>query len=147
MAPLFLIITLFFLWRQRKKEALLTGSLGLGSWILKEALKRLVKRFRPHLWLWPDPAYGYSFPSGHALGAMVCYGWLAWLLAKSFPQHQTKIFAVSGILIFLIGFSRIYLGVHWPTDVLAGWLLGTLLVISAVYGTRRPDNKNQPKTR
>lgn len=103
-------------------------TLGLGA-ILKLAIGRIR----------PDTDYAnnlqivtYSFPSGHAAGSMVAYGLLAYLAWHLLPHPWSYIIVGAlGILILLIGISRIYLGAHFPSDVIAGWLLGgaALLVI------------------
>ncbi len=72
-----------------------------------------------------------SFPSGHSMISSVAYLTLAALLARAAPDLATKIYflAVAVVLIFLIGFSRLYLGVHYPSDVLAGWAAGSAWAI------------------
>ncbi|MEG2198721.1 MAG: phosphatase PAP2 family protein [Anaerovorax sp.] len=131
----------------------------ITSAILSALLYKLVKiifaRPRPHISLQLIEQGGYSFPSGHAMTGLVFYGMLIWLcykavkkarekpiwdgsvepckksfvsifLNKSFLHTMTVVFS---LLIFLIGFSRIYLGVHYPTDVLGGWALGSVLFL------------------
>ncbi|MCF0231729.1 MAG: phosphatase PAP2 family protein [Enterococcus sp.] len=66
---------------------------------------------------------GYSFPSGHASNSISLYGSLAWFIKKKWA------FIVAGIMILFIGWSRVYLGNHYPTDVLAGWLLGLVIIV------------------
>jgi undecaprenyl-diphosphatase len=70
--------------------------------------------------------YTASFPSGHATGAAATYLTLGALLARFQPRRRLKIYllALAVLLTVLIGLSRVYLGVHWPSDVLAGWTLG-----------------------
>ncbi len=71
----------------------------------------------------------WSFPSGHALHATVIYGFLAVLLATRLPQDRRwLVYAVTIVLVLLIGFSRLYLGVHWFSDVVTGWVLGLLWI-------------------
>lgn len=76
----------------------------------------------------------FSFPSGHSSGSMIAYGLLAYLAIKFLPDPLGIIAAfVCGGIIFLVGISRIYLGAHFPTDVLAGWLLGAIALIIIVF--------------
>jgi undecaprenyl-diphosphatase len=97
-----------------------------GALVLENGLKLWVRRARP------DPYFGtvlpvsYSFPSGHALDSSVIYFALAALLAPYFPGRRERavLFAVTAVLVLLIGISRVYLGVHWPSDVLGGWAVG-----------------------
>ncbi|NLB87665.1 MAG: phosphatase PAP2 family protein [Syntrophomonadaceae bacterium] len=79
-------------------------------------------------------ATGMSFPSGHAMLSMAFYGFVAYLLAQrvNSPQRRKLIWAVAVIFIFLIGFSRLYLNVHYPTDVIAGFLLGALFLFAFI---------------
>jgi len=73
-------------------------------------------------------AFGYSFPSGHSMGAFIAYGMLAYLLTLAVPQRRVQIavVVVFGSLILLVGFSRIYLGAHWFSDVIGGFAAGTV---------------------
>ncbi|MDM9380078.1 phosphatase PAP2 family protein [Chlorogloeopsis sp. ULAP01] len=105
------------------------GALGLNYW-----LKILFARARPALWDWIIHVGHHSFPSGHAMGSMVIYGFLAYVLAKQFPQWRRQIFASMTGLIIAIGFSRLYLGVHWPTDVAAGYAAGLVWLIACIIG-------------
>jgi undecaprenyl-diphosphatase len=69
----------------------------------------------------------YSFPSGHAYGGMVIYGLLAYLAYKHLPHPWNLLSALLlGMLIIVIGVSRVYLGAHFPSDVAVGWLLGAI---------------------
>lgn len=83
------------------------------------------------------PETGYSFPSGHSATAMVLYGLLAYWLIRG--QHRTKNWVMIGVvavgLIGIVGFSRIYLGVHFLSDVLGGYLLGICWLIVGVVLT------------
>jgi len=102
----------------------------LASVVFGEALYRILKyaieRSRPPLSLSLISASGYSFPSGHAFMAVAFYGLLAYLLSREIKRKRLKyaVILFFALLIGFIGYSRIYLGVHWPTDVLAGLAAG-----------------------
>lgn len=96
-------------------------------------LKHLFLRPRPPKNLHLVPTTSYSFPSGHAMGSMIFYGTILLLVPFFIKQKPLKILVQSILvmLIFLIGISRIYLGVHYPTDIIAGWSIGlTWLIVS-----------------
>jgi Membrane-associated phospholipid phosphatase len=101
---------------------LATGSGALASL----GLKALFGRDRPDLSLHGMPVYASSFPSGHAMLSTLVYLTLATLIARLAPSPVLKLYIMVVALAFstLVGISRIYLGVHWPTDVLAGWAAG-----------------------
>lgn len=95
--------------------------------------KNIVLRNRPdHLRLIEET--GYSFPSGHAMGSIAFYGFIIFLLSKSKINKYLKIFlsVIIGLTIFLIGISRIYVGVHYPSDIIGGFLLGYIILISSI---------------
>lgn len=95
--------------------------------------KNIVLRTRPdHLRLIEET--GYSFPSGHAMGSIAFYGFIIFLLSKSKINKYLKIFlsVIIGLTIFLIGISRIYVGVHYPSDIIGGFLLGYIILISSI---------------
>jgi undecaprenyl-diphosphatase len=106
-------------------------TIAIGALIV-EILKRLTERMRPDFL---DPviqAVGYSFPSGHTTNATVAYGVLGVLVTRlPWPTAiRVAIDVVLGAIIFGVGMSRVWLGVHYPTDVLAGWLLGGAIVLT-----------------
>jgi membrane-associated phospholipid phosphatase len=79
----------------------------------------------------------YSFPSGHSSGAMIAYGLLAYIAMKTLPQPYGLIAAIAcGVIVLLVGISRIYLGAHFPSDVLAGWILGAIMLIIVIVVVR-----------
>lgn len=94
---------------------------AISSTIVYKVVKTFFARPRPDISLHLIDQGGYSFPSGHSMTGLVFFGLIIWLCHKKFKGPLPIILS---LLIFLIGFSRIYLGVHYPTDVLAGWLLG-----------------------
>ena len=118
----------------------LAGALTIGvASAANSALKTMIARGRPELL---DPIVverGFSFPSGHSALGMVAYGVLAVLVSRTRLPLVVRRFVVIGlvVLIGLIGLSRIWLGVHYPTDVLAGWAAGGVFVLGYAALTRR----------
>jgi undecaprenyl-diphosphatase len=110
--------------RGRRDAALLLLGLGLSTLFLQHGLKLVVDRPRPELWPRLLSARGAAFPSGHALAAATIYPLLAWLLSEGQRRWRGVLLAGAVLVATYIGIGRLYLGVHWPTDVLAGWLLG-----------------------
>jgi undecaprenyl-diphosphatase len=110
-----------------------------GSWIMNEILKWAFHRSRPDIARLVKVT-GYSFPSGHAMISFAFYGMLAYLMWINLKTKKLKYFFTSLFLflVFAIGISRIYLGVHYPSDVLAGfaaggfWLVGCILGLQAI---------------
>ena len=116
-----LLLTGFLLQRQRRDLALFTVISLCGAVILSWGCKWTFSRVRPEVWVELDTHYGSSFPSGHSMYAVTLAGVFI-ITARQSRYYQ-------GLLLFGIvwslsmGFSRIYLGAHFPTDVLAGWAL------------------------
>lgn len=115
--------------------AALVLAIGLGgSWLLNGIFKSLFRRERPNLWASSKRPMDYSYPSGHAMSAISFYGLLAANLTQclSIPLGITATLATG--LTLGVGFSRVYLGVHWPTDVLSGWIAGGIWLGACLYG-------------
>lgn len=124
---LFAIIAFSFLLIQRKRLSALLLVVGLiGGVCLSEGLKALFERERPPVAYQAVETINASFPSGHALLSTVFYLTLGVMLTRAFPQKRFKAFVLgSAILIaLLIGVTRVYLGAHWASDVIAGWCAG-----------------------
>ena len=116
-----------FLWMQGNRRSMLLVITAIFSgFIMSSLLKRGFDRPRPDLVPHGSITYTASFPSGHAMLSAVVYLTLAVLVARVQPQRGMKIYllSVAALLTLMIGVSRVYLGVHWPTDVLAGWAAG-----------------------
>ncbi|MGE0580562.1 MAG: phosphatase PAP2 family protein [Steroidobacteraceae bacterium] len=111
----------------RRATALLVASAMLGGSLLSALLKAGFERPRPDLVAHLVEVSSKSFPSGHAMLSIVTWLTLGTLLATVQPTLRLKSYVLGvGIAIaLLVGVSRVYLGVHWPTDVLAGWCVGT----------------------
>ncbi len=116
----------FLLLQHRSAEALLVFVTISGGGILSQVLKSVFQRERPDQALHLTDVSTLSFPSGHSLLSSVVYITLGALLARSVAHRRSKIFCLwAGVVIaMLVGLTRVYLGVHFPTDVLAGWAAG-----------------------
>lgn len=118
-----------------------------GGALLSTGLKAFYERPRPDLVDHLDVIHTASFPSGHATISTLTYLTLGALLAKVVPRRSFRIYILSCALLLavMIGLSRIYLGVHWPTDVAAGWALGSgwaalsFLVLTGIRWLRRRE--------
>ncbi len=110
---------------KRGSALLVVGAVGSGT-VLSETLKLGFARPRPDLVAHLAEVQSASFPSGHAMISAIAYLTLGVLLTRVHERRRTKflVMTYAVTLTLLIGLSRIYLGVHWPTDVLAGWALG-----------------------
>ena len=119
-AVLFLVIQ-----RKRLSAVLLVLGLGGGVW-LSEGLKAVFQRERPPAAFQAVETINASFPSGHALLSAVFYLSLGVMLARAFPRRRLKacVLGVAISITVLVGATRVYLGAHWATDVLAGWSVG-----------------------
>ena len=121
----------------RRKKALLIGWCAalLGGWLLESGLKLVFQRPRP-TWAIVDLPSSFSFPSGHALVSLVAYGMIAYLLWLVVRSHRGRLAVVAGavLLIGLIGVSRIYLGVHYFSDVVAGYAAGLTWLSALISG-------------
>lgn len=111
---------------QRRQAAVLVGVVLL-SWVSKDTAKALFDRVRPELVSHEVFVHSASFPSGHTSLATALYLMLAVLASRAglSPGGRMLTYGVAILLAGLVGFSRVYLGVHWPSDVVAGWCLGT----------------------
>jgi undecaprenyl-diphosphatase len=105
------------------------GGLAFGE-TLSFIFKMILARARPTQLLYELPRAGYSFPSGHSVIAVVFYGFLGYCLVQFVHKSMSKLLiSISTVIvIFLIGFSRVALEFHWPSDVIGGWLLGSIVL-------------------
>ena len=124
---LFSLAVVGFLILQGKRHTALLVVVAVGGGMLVSTLTKLgFGRPRPDLVPHATEVYTASFPSGHAMMAAVTYLTLGALVARVQPRRRLKLYLIglAATLTVLVGVSRVYLGVHWPTDVLAGWALG-----------------------
>ncbi len=121
------VAALAFVLHRRRTHALILVVTVVLAQICGSSLKSLYDRPRPDLVPHGSYVYSASFPSGHSMLSATTYLTLAMLISSLEPQRSTKalVFCLALMLMLAIGFSRVYLGVHWPSDVLAGWCAGT----------------------
>ncbi|MGB3415857.1 MAG: phosphatase PAP2 family protein [Mesorhizobium sp.] len=119
-------IVAYLLTARRPRAALFVLIVLGGGQLLLSLLKLAVDRPRPEIVSHLAEVLTLSFPSGHAMGAAVAYGTLAALACRFAPGRASRIclWVVAVLATLLVGISRVYLGVHWPSDVLAGWCAG-----------------------
>lgn len=130
-----IIITMstgWLLWQRRLPEVKILILACVGALMLNQGMKSLFSRPRPTLWPSLLHETSFGFPSGHAIGSIVLYGLLSYFYAVYRPHHAKGIYLFSVILISLIGFSRLYLGVHYPTDIIAGYITGWLWLMVCI---------------
>lgn len=115
-------------WRRRMSEGLFAGLAIVGSALLNLSTKQFFARDRPGLWESIAPETTFSFPSGHAMGSATV-AWILLLLAWRTPWRWPVALVVVSFA-SLVGFSRVYLGVHYPSDILAGWAAASVWTVS-----------------
>lgn len=124
LAALGAIVALLFL--KLRREAVLLGATVIGGWLVNSAMKAAIGRARPTLVPHLAEAGGNSFPSGHSFNSAVVYIAIALAFAAMSPRRSLRwtLIGCAIAMTLLIGASRVWLGVHYPSDVVAGWLGG-----------------------
>jgi undecaprenyl-diphosphatase len=132
----------------KKRAALLVLLAVGGGLLLSSVLKHEFQRPRPDLVPHGSYVYTTSFPSGHSTMAAATYLTLGALLTRVHPQRRMKAFLLgfATLLTLLVGCSRVYLGVHWPTDVLAGWTAGGVWALLCWLLARWLQHRGQVET-
>ncbi|MEU9375110.1 phosphatase PAP2 family protein [Streptomyces sp. NPDC048255] len=150
MRVLAVVACVWLWWRGDRGRAVRVALATVIASAVQQGLKALVGRERP---VWTDPvdsAQYAAYPSGHAMTATVVCGMLLWLLPRRPPERPAgqerrawpvwtawAAWSLAVVSALGVGFTRVYLGVHWPSDVLAGWLLGVVVVVCATtWGAR-----------
>jgi undecaprenyl-diphosphatase len=137
-AALAVVAVLGLAWLRRARAAVFLAAVVGGSSLLNGLAKWIVARPRPSI---VPPAYhpsGLSFPSGHSMASFALYVGL-WLVAREERSpHARILLAFALVAIPMVGFTRMFLGVHFPTDVLAGWSLSTAWIVLAHAWYARP---------
>lgn len=140
---LFVALFAAFLYvRGRKREAwgmLLANAAGAG---FNEGLKHIVRRRRPDIHRLVT-VHGYSFPSGHAMGSIMFYGTLSYLICRRIQSLFCRLFvySFSVFMVLMTGISRIYLGVHYPSDVLSGYAAAGAWLSASIKGFQASSSR------
>jgi len=132
------VAVLAFVFSRKPRHGLVMAGAVLLATLSSNAFKGLFDRPRPDLVPHGVTVYSASFPSGHSTMAAATYLTLAMLVASLETRRRSKAMAysVAGLVLLGVGFSRVYLGVHWPSDVLAGWCLGALWALAGWIALR-----------
>jgi undecaprenyl-diphosphatase len=123
--------------RRRYEVACVWAALGISTYVLQLGLKLLFARPRPELWARLLSVTSYAFPSGHAIAAATFYPLIAWSLAERWPRQGSLAYGVAVAIALFVGLGRLYLGIHWPSDVVAGWMIGAIQTLAGVAIVRR----------
>ena len=130
-AMLCLVVCRGPVWRRLVPVVLLVVAIVSRTWT-----SDLVARARPPANDWVSGAAGFSFPSGHTTDATLAAGVAVVVLARRFPSRGRLIVVMGVCYAVAVGFTRVYLGVHWPSDVVGGWLFATVWLAAARVGRR-----------
>lgn len=131
------ILIVLLIWRKRAEALVLTLALG-GGGMLNYVLKQVFRRSRPDVEHLVEVG-GYSFPSGHAMVSFIFYGMLAYIAWYYLYEYILLRWVAVVLLLLLgvsIGISRVYLGVHYATDVIAGFTIGGIWLVACIVGLR-----------
>jgi undecaprenyl-diphosphatase len=145
-----------FLWQTQHKWSVYLLMLGvLGGKLFNTLLKEFYERPRPSVVQWVTEVHSASFPSGHAMSSMVVYGSVAYLVGRLEARTRLRrtTWILAALVILAIGISRMYLGVHYPSDVIAGfvgglaWLAFVVACMSALkfFAQRRPETRTEER--
>ena len=137
--PFDIVLVLALALRRRLREGLFAGLAIVGSALLNLATKQVFARARPSLWESIAPESTYSFPSGHAMGSMTVAAVL--VLLAWYTRWRWWVAVPATAFVAMVGLSRVYLGVHYPSDILAGWaaaLAWTVAAYALVFSRLRP---------
>lgn len=134
LAPLSLLLIIYFIVRKKKWMAIETATVMISSLLLMSLLKRLVQRERPPFPL-VDGITNFSFPSGHSFMSMVFYGLMIWYAAAYIDNKWLRLITILilSFTIAAIGFSRIYLRVHYASDVVAGFCFAYIWLLACIW--------------
>jgi undecaprenyl-diphosphatase len=140
-----ILLALLVSLRERRSAALLAIAMT-GAVILDQTLKWTFRRPRPQPFFDIPPPHSYAFPSGHSLMSFCFYSMVGWIIAQRLKKRwqRVAVWCVMAMLIGLVGLSRIYLGVHYPSDVLAGYAAAAMWVGALQYLVPSAEYRARP---
>lgn len=143
LAPLVGVVTVLLVTRRRLMVASFLIAAWGGALLLYSLAKAFVSRPRPPADIWLTTAGGSSFPSGHATQSLGTFLALALVGAVFVARARAAALALAVVLGAWVGWSRVYLGVHWATDVVVGWLIGAIWIVAVARLTARPGTPQE----
>ncbi|MBD2036717.1 phosphatase PAP2 family protein [Leptolyngbya sp. FACHB-321] len=147
-----LLIATVLLCRKRQTETVMLAIATIGAFGLNALLKLLFAHARPAFWQQTIEVNISSFPSGHAMMSLVVFGIIGYLLAAQVPRWRATIATITVLLVGAVGFSRLYFGTHWLTDLVAGYVAGTVWLVACILSLKswkrryrsRPQTNKRP---
>ena len=145
--PLSVVILLLLAFRRQWRLLTYALTTFLGSVLINRAAKLILQRVRPNLWESPAPEFDYGFPSGHAMGSMT-FAIVLIILTWNTPWRWLTVIG-GGVFAIAISWTRLYLGVHYPSDIVAGWMasiawaVGVSLLIRPHRSQRRLEQEEK----
>jgi undecaprenyl-diphosphatase len=141
--PVTTVISFVLLNRRKWRSLAYLVTTLLGSIVINRTAKTLLHRVRPHLWESPSPEFDYGFPSGHAMSSMTLVAALVILTWDT--RWRLPVLIVGSLFVLVIGWTRLYLGVHFPSDIVAGWMVSIAWAIGVSFLLRLHPNKPKKK--
>lgn len=138
-----IIISIVLWYKEEINEAVIFFGVMIVNAGILVLLKEVIHKTRPENMIASETSY--AFPSGHAMTSLVFLGILAYLIYYYSRFKYKNVFTITGIFILIIGFSRIYLNVHWLSDVIAGYSLGLIILIITVEYLKKIQATNKYK--
>lgn len=133
--PVLAVVAAGLFWYHRRRDkAVALGAVVAATAVMVPVLKRIFERARPDLWPDPVTTSTYAFPSGHAMLSSALAFMLIMLLWDT--RWRWPVLAVGTVYVLAVGFSRVYLGVHYPSDVIAAWCISGVLALLASAGLK-----------
>ena len=117
-----------------KEHYIVSGWIAIATLVIASLMKLALRRVRPRNEYVRHMLFQtYSFPSGHAAGSLVSYGLAAFVIASKWPEFAVVTWVAAIIISFMIGLSRVYLGAHYASDVIGGWVVGLIGLAFIVF--------------